>query len=184
VAASGEPRTATPLAASKNSIAQHAPWHQRKGTIRSPCIWRTERKMLIPRGGGGGFDTPTLTCADAAPSVCGVCGPHGAAVYDSAGTNGWFGIALDPDGSSFWATDGAQANVCHFSLAGGPPIASFASGAVPCVPGSSSFPLGGVAIVPSTGGGGGAFAPSSGLIEMVPNEHPSQLPGEDLIGKI
>ena len=104
--------------------------------------------------------------------------------YDVAGTNGWFGIALDPDGSSFWVTDGAKGDVYRFSLAGGPPLVSFNSGAVPCVTGSSSFPLGGVAVVPNVGGAGATFVPSSGAIEMVPNEHPAQLPGGVPIGKV
>jgi hypothetical protein len=95
--------------------------------------------------------------------------------YDVAGTSGWWGLALDPDGTSFWATDGVSARVYRFSLAGGPPLLSFASGATPCAPGSSSFPIGGVAIVPDTGMDTMAYNPSSGAIDSAPNETPPVL---------
>jgi hypothetical protein len=96
--------------------------------------------------------------------------------YDVSGTNSWFGIALDPDGSTFWVTDGVSANVYRFPLSGGAPLSVFPSGTTPCAPGSSSFPLGGITIIPQVGGGGASFQPASAEMVLAPNESPNALP--------
>jgi Tol biopolymer transport system component len=71
--------------------------------------------------------------------------------YDDPAANDWFSIALDPDGTSFWATDGVDSTVYRFDLATGAVIASFPSGARPGTRSLGDFPVGGVIVVPNSG---------------------------------
>ncbi len=67
------------------------------------------------------------------------------ATYDRAGEDSWFGLALDPDGRSFWAQTNAPGNVYRFNIATGAvdrgPLASAASAFGICVKGSRTAAL-------------------------------------------
>ena len=71
-------------------------------------------KLLPPGDGSGGAivaDTTTIKRVDG----------HGRVVktYDAAGQDTWFGIALDPDGKSFWAQTATPGAVFRFNIASG-----------------------------------------------------------------
>ena len=65
--------------------------------------------------------------------------------YDVAGQDTWFGIALDPDGASFWAQTATPGNVYRFNIASGDvdrgPLASAASAFGICVKGTRTAAL-------------------------------------------
>ena len=65
--------------------------------------------------------------------------------YDVPGQDTWFGIALDPDGSSFWAQTATPGNVYRFRIAGGAvdrgPLPSAASAFGICVKGTRTAAL-------------------------------------------
>jgi DNA-binding beta-propeller fold protein YncE len=61
------------------------------------------------------------------------------ATYDGGASNAeFFGIAADPDGTSFWVTDLANAVVHRFSLTTGLVLLTFPTGGVPGVEGGKS----------------------------------------------
>ena len=71
-------------------------------------------KLLAPGDGSGGAivaQTTTIKRVNGNGDVV--------ATYDRAGEDTWFGIALDPDGQSFWAQTTAPGNVYRFNIATG-----------------------------------------------------------------
>jgi len=83
------------------------------------------------------------------------------AIYDAAGDNGFAGIALDPDGKSFWASSFLTSNVYKFDIATGAILMSFTSGV-------ANVGAKGIAIVPTPNAaegrmtGGGNFLATNG----------------------
>ncbi len=69
-------------------------------------------KLLPPGDGSGGAivaHTKSIKRVDGDGNVV--------ATYDRAGEDSWFGVALDPDGRSFWAQTNAPGNVFRFNIA-------------------------------------------------------------------
>ena len=92
-------------------------------------------KLLPPGDGSGGAiiaQTTTIKRVNGNGDVV--------ATYDRAGEDSWFGIALDPDGRSFWAQTNSPGNVYRFNIATGAvdrgPLPSAASAFGICVKGS------------------------------------------------
>jgi hypothetical protein len=48
--------------------------------------------------------------------------------YDATNENHWVGVALDPDGQSFWASDSLTHDVYRFNITSGAVVTSFLSG--------------------------------------------------------
>jgi len=97
-------------------------------------------KLLAPGDGSGGAIVAQTT------SIKRVNGNGDVvATYDRPGEDTWFGIALDPDGQSFWAQTTAPGNVFRFNIASGVvdrgPLASAASAFGICVKGSRTAAL-------------------------------------------
>jgi hypothetical protein len=70
--------------------------------------------------------------------------------YDSSGQDAWFALTLDPDGTSFWASDGDTGEVYRFDLSTGNKRSSFSTGlTVP--PGVGGVAVGGLSIMPNIG---------------------------------
>ena len=97
-------------------------------------------KLLPPGDGSGGAivaQTTTIKRVNGAGDVV--------ATYDRTGEDSWFGIALDPDGQSFWAQTNAPGNVYRFNIATGTvdrgPLASAGSAFGICVKGSRTAAL-------------------------------------------
>ena len=92
-------------------------------------------KLLPPGDGSGGAivaQTTTIKRVNGNGDVV--------ATYDRPATDTWFGIALDPDGQSFWAQTTAPGNVFRFNIATGAvdrgPLASAGSAFGICVKGT------------------------------------------------
>src|SRR5689334_12540617 len=71
-------------------------------------------KLLPPGDGSGGAivaDTTTIKRVDGQGRVV--------KTYDAPGQDTWFGIALDPDGKSFWAQTATPGAVFRFNIASG-----------------------------------------------------------------
>jgi hypothetical protein len=71
-------------------------------------------KLLPPGDGSGGLlvaQTTNIKRLDGNGNVV--------KTYDVAGEDSWFGIALDPDGQSFWAQTSLPGNVFRFNIASG-----------------------------------------------------------------
>src|SRR5919198_849972 len=71
-------------------------------------------KLLPPGDGSGGLivaQTADIKRVDGAGNVV--------QTYDVAGQDTWFGIALDPDGKSFWAQTSTPGAVFRFNIASG-----------------------------------------------------------------
>jgi len=97
-------------------------------------------KLLAPGDGSGGAivaQTTTIKRVNGNGDVV--------ATYDRPGEDTWFGIALDPDGQSFWAQTTAPGSVYRFNIATGAvdrgPLASAASAFGICVKGSRTAAL-------------------------------------------
>jgi hypothetical protein len=97
-------------------------------------------KLLPPGDGSGGAivaQTTTIKRVNGDGDVV--------ATYDRAGEDTWFGIALDPDGKSFWAQTATPGNVYRFNIATGVvdrgPLPSAASAFGICVKGSRTAAL-------------------------------------------
>ena len=92
-------------------------------------------KLLPPGDGSGGAivaQTTTIKRVNGNGDVVDT--------YDRQGADTWFGIALDPDGQSFWAQTTAPGSVFRFNIASGAvdrgPLASAASAFGICVKGT------------------------------------------------
>jgi DNA-binding beta-propeller fold protein YncE len=72
---------------------------------------------LLPGGGALVADSAEIVRLDAAGNV--------AQTYDSAGEDDWFALALDPNGTSFWAADSTTGDVVEFDISTGAVQASF-----------------------------------------------------------
>ena len=97
-------------------------------------------KLLPPGDGSGGAivaQTTSIKRVDGSGTVV--------ATYDRAGEDTWFGIALDPDGRSFWAQTATPGNVFRFNIATGivdrGPLASAGSAFGICVKGTRTAAL-------------------------------------------
>ena len=97
-------------------------------------------KLLPPGDGTGGAivaQTTTIKRVDGAGNVV--------ASYDRPTQDTWFGIALDPDGRSFWAQTSTPGSVFRFNIATGAvdrgPLASAASAFGICVKGGRTAAL-------------------------------------------
>jgi|tagenome__1003787_1003787.scaffolds.fasta_scaffold20981839_2 hypothetical protein len=97
-------------------------------------------KLLPPGDGSGGAivaDTTTIKRVDGQGRVV--------KTYDAAGQDTWFGIALDPNGKSFWAQTATPGNVFRFNIASGAadrgPLPSAASAFGICVKGTRTAAL-------------------------------------------
>lgn len=73
--------------------------------------------------------------------------------YDSAGHNSWFGLNLDPDGTTFWSAD-FSGHVSHFDLATGAVIDSWDVAGV-----NGTWGLAIYGEITQGGGGGGGTVP-------------------------
>jgi hypothetical protein len=51
--------------------------------------------------------------------------------YDAVGEDCWFGLALDPDATSFWSTDFCTGDVARFSITTGALLTTFNTGTGP-----------------------------------------------------
>jgi sugar lactone lactonase YvrE len=72
--------------------------------------------------------------------------------YDHvAPLNEWFALALDPDGTSFWAGDATTGEVARFDLSTGIKLTSFLTGFT-SPPTSGEAAVGGMSIMPNIGG--------------------------------
>jgi hypothetical protein len=97
-------------------------------------------KLLPPGDGSGGLIVAQTT------NIKRVNG-NGAVVqtYDVPGQDSWFGIALDPDGRSFWAQTSLPGSVFRFNIASGAvdrgPLASAANAFGICVKGTRTAAL-------------------------------------------
>ena len=92
-------------------------------------------KLLPPGDGSGGAivaQTTTIKRVNGSGDVV--------ASYDRPGADTWFGIALDPDGQSFWAQTTAPGSVFRFNIASGAvdrgPLAAAGSAFGICVKGT------------------------------------------------
>ena len=97
-------------------------------------------KLLPPGDGSGGLlvsHTAEIVRLDAAGQIV--------KTYDVAGEDNWFGIALDPDGRSFWAQTTDPGNVFRFNIQTGAvdrgPLPSAASAFGICVKGARTAAL-------------------------------------------
>ena len=97
-------------------------------------------KLLPPGDGSGGAivaQTTTVKRVNGDGDVV--------ATYDRAGQDSWFGIALDPDGRSFWAQTNSPGNVYRFNIASGNidrgPLTAAANAFGICVKGSRTAAL-------------------------------------------
>jgi hypothetical protein len=75
---------------------------------------------LLPGGGALVADTAVIVRLDASGQV--------AQSYDSPGEDLWYGLTLDPDGKSFWATDFNTGDVIQFDITTGAVTHSFNAG--------------------------------------------------------
>jgi hypothetical protein len=66
--------------------------------------------QLLPGGGALVADRQSIVRLNASGGV--------AQPYDAAGEDCWFGLALDPDATSFWSTDFCTGDVARFSITG------------------------------------------------------------------
>jgi hypothetical protein len=66
--------------------------------------------QLLPGGGALVADRQSIVRLNASGGV--------AHSYDAAGEDCWFGLALDPDATSFWSTDFCTGDVARFSITG------------------------------------------------------------------
>jgi hypothetical protein len=78
---------------------------------------------LLPGGGALVADSAQIVRLDATGNV--------AQTYDAAGENEWFALALDPNGTSFWAADSTTGDVVEFDISSGAVQASFNPGTGP-----------------------------------------------------
>jgi hypothetical protein len=94
--------------------------------------------------------------------------------YDWSGHNHWFALALDPDGTSFWAGDAVTGQVYRFDLATGNKLASFSTGftELAC---TGKAAVGGISILPDIVGAGSLTVPNSS--EVSPKVQGDKLPG-------
>jgi hypothetical protein len=99
-----------------------------------------DMKLLPPGDGSGGLlvaQTTIIKRLDGSGNVIGT--------YDVAGEESWFGIALDPNGTSFWAQTNSPGSVYRFNLASGAvergPLPSAASAFGICVKGTRTAAL-------------------------------------------
>jgi hypothetical protein len=99
------------------------------------------------------------------------------ATYDVAGNNAWFAIGLDPDGTSFWVTDGLSSSIYRFSISGGQLLNSFPFGAPPGDGSTGAFPVGGVIVVPDSALGFSDFNPPAPAVWGVPSTRQSATTG-------
>ena len=77
---------------------------------------------------------------------------HLVQTYDHvAPLNEWFALALDPDGTSFWAGDATTGEVARFDLSTGNKLTSFLTGFT-SPPTSGESAVGGISIRPNFGG--------------------------------
>jgi hypothetical protein len=74
---------------------------------------------LLPGGGALVADTSSIVRLDVSGAMIQQYGTGG---------SGWFSLALDPDGTSFWAGDGVSGDVTRFDLASGNVLTSFNTG--------------------------------------------------------
>jgi hypothetical protein len=94
--------------------------------------------------------------------------------YDWSGQDAWFALTLDPDGTSFWASDGDTGEVYRFDLSTGNKRGSFSTGfTIP--PGVGGVAVGGLSIMPNLGGAGSLTVPNSS--EVSPKGSGGKLPG-------
>jgi hypothetical protein len=75
---------------------------------------------LLPGGGALVADTTSIERLDSSGSVV--------QTYGSNANANWFSLALDPSGTSFWASDIVSGNVTKFALSDGTVLASFNTG--------------------------------------------------------
>jgi hypothetical protein len=75
---------------------------------------------LLPAGGTLVADSAQIVRLDSAGNV--------AQTYDAEGENDWFALALDPNGTSFWAADNITGDVVEFAISTGAVQASFNPG--------------------------------------------------------
>jgi hypothetical protein len=78
---------------------------------------------LLPGGGALVADTATIVRLDASGQV--------AQSYDKTGDDLWYGLTLDPDGKTFWATDFNTGDVVQFDIVTGTIVRSFNTGVSP-----------------------------------------------------
>jgi hypothetical protein len=90
---------------------------------------------ILPDGGVLVANLSVIVRLDAAGNQIGT--------YDDAGRDLWIGLALDPDGTSFWATDWQTSYVYRFDLASGAVLTSWDVGTEP-------FTVKGVTVQPPT----------------------------------
>jgi hypothetical protein len=92
---------------------------------------------LLPGGGALVADTQTIVRLDATGQIV--------QQYDDPGATGfWFSLALDRDGTTFWAGDPTTGEVAHFNIATGSLLSTFTT-----TPVSGSInQAGGIAIAP------------------------------------
>jgi sugar lactone lactonase YvrE len=91
--------------------------------------------------------------------------------YDVVGTNEWFGLGLDPDGTSFWVGDIRFSRVYRFDIATGQVLATIQTDAPPVTP-QGDVGIGGIAVMPDIGGS--ASAPEEGLLPGGPAQSGSR----------
>jgi hypothetical protein len=79
--------------------------------------------QLVPGGGALVADRQSIVRLNASGGV--------AQSYDAAGEDCWFGLALDPDATSFWSTDFCTGDVARFSITTGALLTKFNTGTGP-----------------------------------------------------
>lgn len=83
--------------------------------------------------------------------------------YDSAGHNSWFGLNLDPDGTSFWSAD-FSGHVARFDIASGSVLNSWD---IPGVNGTWGLAIYGEITEGGGGGGGGGTVPEPASLALL-----------------
>ena len=95
--------------------------------------------------------------------------------YDAAGQDKWFALALDPDGTSFWAANSKTGLVYRFDIATGQVLASFDTGLRATFDDEA---VGGLSIMPNLPAGQQASMPS--VHDPIP---PAQSIGEGSVSR-
>lgn len=88
--------------------------------------WRqpsTRALRLLPTGGLLVADWQEIHRLDGAGNVV--------QTYDVTGADCWYGLTLDPDGTSFWSVNRCTYKIYRFDIATGAQIAMFPVGSLP-----------------------------------------------------